>query len=45
VTDTVLYSAPIVTWTTYPRDAFRVLVLHCHRHLAQVERTRRAVGM
>jgi DinB family protein len=26
-------------------DAFRVLVVHCHRHLAQVERTRRAVGM
>ena len=26
-------------------DAFRVLVMHCHRHLAQVERTRRAVGM
>jgi hypothetical protein len=26
-------------------DALRVLVVHCHRHLAQVERTRRAVGM
>jgi len=26
-------------------DAFRVLVVHNHRHLAQVERTRRAVGM
>ena len=26
-------------------DAFRVLVVHCHRHLGQVERTRRAVGM
>jgi hypothetical protein len=26
-------------------DAFRVLVVHCHRHLAQVERTRRAIGM
>ena len=26
-------------------DAFRVLVVHSHRHLAQVERTRRAVGM
>jgi len=26
-------------------DAFRVLVVHAHRHLAQVERTRRAVGM
>ena len=26
-------------------DAFRVLVGHCHRHLAQAERTRRAVGM
>ena len=25
-------------------DAFRVIVVHCHRHLAQVERTRRAVG-
>jgi hypothetical protein len=26
-------------------DAFRILVVHSHRHLAQVERTRRAVGM
>jgi hypothetical protein len=26
-------------------DAFRVLVVHSHRHLGQVERTRRAVGM
>lgn len=26
-------------------DAFRLLVVHSHRHLAQVERTRRAVGM
>ena len=26
-------------------DAFRVLVVHSHRHLAQAERTRRAVGM
>ena len=26
-------------------DAFRVLVVHGHRHLGQVERTRRAVGM
>jgi hypothetical protein len=26
-------------------DAFRVLVVHWHRHLGQVERTRRAVGM
>lgn len=26
-------------------DAFRVMVVHAHRHLAQVERTRRAVGM
>ena len=26
-------------------DAFRVIVVHCHRHLAQAERTRRAVGM
>jgi len=26
-------------------DAFRVLVVHCHRHLGQAERTRRAVGM
>jgi len=26
-------------------DAFRVLVVHAHRHLGQVERTRRAVGM
>jgi len=26
-------------------DALRVLVVHAHRHLAQVERTRRAVGM
>jgi hypothetical protein len=26
-------------------DAFRVLVVHAHRHLAQAERTRRAVGM
>ena len=26
-------------------DAFRILVVHCHRHLAQAERTRRAVGM
>jgi len=25
-------------------DAFRILVVHSHRHLAQVERTRRAVG-
>ena len=26
-------------------DAFRLLVVHSHRHLAQAERTRRAVGM
>lgn len=26
-------------------DAFRIIVVHGHRHLAQVERTRRAVGM
>lgn len=26
-------------------DALRVAVVHCHRHLAQAERTRRAVGM
>lgn len=26
-------------------DAFRILVVHSHRHLAQIERTRRAVGM
>jgi hypothetical protein len=26
-------------------DAFRVLVVHSHRHLAQAERVRRAVGM
>jgi hypothetical protein len=26
-------------------DAFRVIVVHAHRHLAQAERTRRAVGM
>jgi len=26
-------------------DALRILVVHSHRHLAQVERTRRAVGM
>jgi hypothetical protein len=26
-------------------DAFRMLVVHSHRHLAQAERTRRAVGM
>jgi len=26
-------------------DAFRLLVVHSHRHLGQVERTRRAVGM
>lgn len=26
-------------------DVFRVLVVHSHRHLAQVERTRRSVGM
>jgi hypothetical protein len=26
-------------------DAFKVLVIHAHRHLGQVERTRRAVGM
>ena len=26
-------------------DAFRVIVVHGHRHLAQAERTRRAVGM
>ena len=26
-------------------DAFRVIVVHSHRHLAQAERTRRAVGM
>ncbi len=26
-------------------DAFRILVVHGHRHLAQAERTRRAVGM
>lgn len=26
-------------------DALRVVVAHCHRHLAQAERTRRAVGM
>jgi len=26
-------------------DAFRILVVHVHRHLGQAERTRRAVGM
>jgi hypothetical protein len=26
-------------------DAFRIVVVHAHRHLAQAERTRRAVGM
>jgi hypothetical protein len=26
-------------------DVFRILVVHCHRHLAQAERTRRSVGM
>ena len=26
-------------------DAFRVIVVHSHRHLGQAERTRRAVGM
>jgi len=26
-------------------DALRILVVHSHRHLAQIERTRRAVGM
>ncbi len=26
-------------------DALRVAVVHCHRHLAQAERTRRAIGM
>ena len=26
-------------------DAFRLLVVHSHRHLAQAERTRRAIGM
>ena len=26
-------------------DAFRILVVHAHRHLGQAERTRRAVGM
>ncbi|MEQ1834734.1 MAG: DinB family protein, partial [Candidatus Eisenbacteria bacterium] len=26
-------------------DALRVTVVHCHRHLRQAERTRRAVGM
>ena len=26
-------------------DALRILVVHSHRHLAQAERTRRAVGM
>ena len=26
-------------------NAFRIIVVHCHRHLAQAERTRRAVGM
>lgn len=26
-------------------DALRIMVVHCHRHLAQAERTRRAVGM
>lgn len=26
-------------------DAFRILVVHSHRHLAQAERARRAVGM
>lgn len=26
-------------------DALRIVVVHCHRHLAQAERTRRAVGM
>ena len=26
-------------------DAFRILVVHSHRHLAQAERVRRAVGM
>ena len=26
-------------------DALRLCVVHCHRHLAQAERTRRAIGM
>jgi hypothetical protein len=26
-------------------DALRIIVVHSHRHLAQAERTRRAVGM
>ncbi len=26
-------------------DAFRIIVVHAHRHIAQAERTRRAVGM
>jgi DinB family protein len=26
-------------------DAFRIIVIHAHRHLGQAERTRRAVGM
>jgi hypothetical protein len=35
--------APIVRMNL--GDAFRILVVHAHRHLAQAERTRRAVGM
>ena len=42
----VSFSSPLVSLVRLNLgDAFRVLVVHCHRHLAQVERTRRAVGM
>jgi len=42
----VSFASPLVSLVRVNLgDAFRVLVLHCHRHLAQVERTRRAVGM
>jgi len=40
------FSSPIVPLVRLNvGDAFRLLVLHSHRHLGQVERTRRAVGM
>ena len=35
--------APIIRMNV--GDALRILVVHSHRHLAQAERTRRAVGM
>jgi hypothetical protein len=42
----VMFSSPVSPlFRVNVGDAFRVLVVHSHRHLGQAERTRRAVGM